>query len=482
MRIFKPVYTPVQVSELSGINFIFVLKSINMKRVRFEYKFTLIYLSMGFLWIFFSDRLVESLFNDTHYITQFQTYKGMFYVASTAILFFYYLKLHITHLRKAKLKAEESDKLKSAFLQNISHEIRTPMNGIIGFSGLLKDNNLTKDQKNDYLKIIIQSSERLLELVNQMLDISLIETGNIQLHHQEANLGNILQDVYELWHPRVKNGINFSFTNDLNDDENIIITDEYKLKQVLNNLIGNAVKFTEKGHIHFGCHLNGNEIEFIVEDTGIGIAKEHQHEIFKRFRKAENGSSHFYNGAGIGLAICKGNLELLKGNILVESNSGVGSVFRFTIPYHPAISSEIKPIEKLPDLKSMNGLVVLVAEDEILNFRYIEELLADTGVILLHAANGLEAVDICRKRKDINLVLMDIKMPVMNGFEATRLIKEIRPELPVIAQTAYIAGEEKHRSQSIGFSDFLSKPFLKEDLLHSIELQVSKMKNKGRSH
>lgn len=452
-----------------------------MKRVRFEYKFTILYLSLGFLWIFFSDKLVESLFTDTHYITQFQTYKGLFYVAFTAILFFYYLKLHITRLRKAKIKAEESDQLKSAFLQNISHELRTPMNGIIGFSGLLKENDLTADQKNEYLKIIIQSSDRLLELVNQMLDISLLETGNIQLHPQEVNLTNIMQEVYELWQPKVKPGINFSFTNDLNDDENNIITDEYKLKQVLNNLIGNAIKFTEEGHIHFGCHLNGNEIGFIVEDTGIGIAKEHQHEIFKRFRKAENGSSQFYNGAGIGLAICKGNLELLKGNILVESNSGAGSVFRFSIPYHPAISSEIKPLEKFSDLKSMNGLLVLVAEDEILNFRYIEELLADTGVVLLHAANGLEAVDICRKRKDINLVLMDIKMPVMNGFEATRLIKEIRPELPVIAQTAYITGDEKYKSQAIGFSDFISKPFLKEDLLHSIELQIKKLKTKGRS-
>lgn len=452
-----------------------------MKRVRFEYKFTILYLSLGFLWIFFSDKLVESLFTDTHYITQFQTYKGLFYVAFTAILFFYYLKLHITRLRKAKLKAEESDQLKSAFLQNISHELRTPMNGIIGFSGLLKENDLSADQKNEYLKIIIQSSERLLELVNQMLDISLIETGGMQIHKQLTDLDVILKDVHDSWAPKVRSGIDFSFTNELEDADNLIITDDYKLKQVLNNLVGNAIKFTEKGHIIFGCRLKGNEIEFFVEDTGIGIEKDYQNDIFKRFRKAESGIIRFYDGAGIGLAICKGNIDLLQGTISLESKSGTGSIFRFTIPFYPANASEIKIEEKLSETKSMNGLIVLVAEDEVLNFRYIEELLADTGVVLLHAANGLEAVDICRKRKDINLVLMDIKMPVMNGFEATRLIKEIRPELPVIAQTAYITGDEKYKSQAIGFSDFISKPFLKEDLLHSIELQIKKLKKKGKS-
>lgn len=444
-----------------------------MKKFRFEYRFTVIYLLLGFLWILFSDGILGSLTSDHDILTRAQTYKGWFYVAVTAVLFFTILRKHLIKLRNAEKRAVESDQLKTAFLQNVSHELRTPMNGIIGFASLLDDNDLPEEQKKEYISIITRSTYRLLNLVNQILDISLIETGSSLLLKQPVYLNKLINEIRESWAHQIKNEVTFSFSTSLNSPEDCIYTDEYKLKQILNNLVGNAVKFTKTGHIYAGYSIKGNDLEFYVEDTGPGIPPEHHSEIFKPFRKSEPESNRFYDGVGVGLAICKGNLDLLNGKILVHSEPGTGSVFRFTIPYEPVRINESpeKPTENFP---SFEGLLVLVVEDETLNFSYIEEILEGTGIEIHHAPNGQVAVELCRNNSNYNLVLMDIRMPVMNGYEATRLIKAFRPGLPVIAQTAYIASEERHKAIEAGFNAFLSKPYLKEELLEAIAKQLSK--------
>ncbi|NTW23844.1 MAG: response regulator [Lentimicrobium sp.] len=441
-----------------------------MNKIRFEYKFTAIYIILGLLWIVFSDRFLNSVITDQDYLTKIQTYKGWFYVIATAFLFFFYLRMHLVKLRNAEKKAIESDRLKTAFLQNISHEIRTPMNGIIGFAGLLKEDGLPVEQKKEYIEIINSSSNRLLNLVNQILDISLIETGSSQVLKQPVLLNTLMDEIHKSWSPKIKKEVILSLSKGLNNLSDCVNTDEYKLKQILNNLVGNAVKFTDSGYIRMGYSVKENDLEFYIEDTGLGIPSEHHSDIFKPFRKSEPETNRFYEGAGVGLAICKGNLELLNGRIYMHSEPGTGSVFRFTIPYEP-LSLNNSFVEPANSLSSFEGMKVLVAEDEMLNFTYIEELLLGTGIEIHHALNGKSAVELCQNNSNFDLVLMDIRMPVMNGYEATRLIKELRPGLPVIAQTAYITNEERHKAIEVGFDAFLSKPFLKEELLEVMEKQ-----------
>lgn len=441
-----------------------------MKKIRFEYKFTFIYLLLGLLWILFSDRLIGSMITDHDYLTRVQTFKGWFYVILTAILFFHILRKHLIKLRNAEKQAVESDQLKTAFLQNISHEIRTPMNGIMGFTSLLSEEHTTEDQKKEYLTYISQSANRLLDLVNQVLDISLIETGNVTVNNKAVRLNSLLMDVFRHWHPTVKEEVDLRISCGLSDHTDNIYTDEYKLKQILNNLVGNALKFTEKGQVHFGYILKDNLIEFFVKDTGIGIDRKFHTDIFKRFRKAEPSISKFYEGAGLGLAICQSNLNLMNGKISLESEPGQGAEFRVTMPYIKAdtLFPKDKIAKQRPAHVSLNGITILVAEDEILNYKYIEDLLADTGVNLVSAVNGSQAVDYCRDNREVHLVLMDIRMPVMDGLEATKRIKELRPDLPVIAQSAYIEKDRQPQVREAGFDDFLFKPFLKEELMDAI--------------
>lgn len=440
-----------------------------MKKTGFEYRFTIVYLAIGILWITFSDRLVISLFSDSELITRIQTYKGLFYVLSTAILFFYYLRMHLVSLRESRKKAEESDKLKTAFLQNISHEIRTPMNGIMGFTGLLRDAELTEDQRQEYLNIILRSSNRLLDVVNQVLDISMLETGNVKINENKINIREFTTEIVHEFLPDVKPGVEFYFEPDKNlTHETHILSDEYKLRQILNNLINNAIKFTEQGYIRIGYYLNESKLEFFVEDSGIGIPGNEQQEIFERFRKSEQTNQKFYDGVGVGLAICKGNLELMNGSIRVESGKGHGTRFYFTVPFIHAVNEKQYHVNREAQITNLKGLKILVAEDEVLNFSYIEQLLNEHNLTLLHAHNGAAAVDICEKTDDLDLVLMDIKMPVMNGYEATRVIRKLRPMLPVIAQSAYISNKNQLIDDEELFNEYISKPFHKEELIEAI--------------
>jgi len=253
----------------------------------------------------------------------------------TAALFYSFLKKHLVKIRTAEQKAKESDHLKTAFLQNISHEIRTPMNGIIGFAELLKEENLTEERKLQYLKIITNSSNRLLGIVNDILDISLIETGNLTIKEKEFDLNRLMVLMLETFRPLVKTGAAFSMKKGLPDNQGMIISDEAKVRRIIENLLNNAIKFTEKGFIEFGYSLKNNELEFYVKDTGIGVAQELYGKIFERFHKAGIDKSKIYDGTGLGLAICKGNVEILKGKIWMNSKVDEGSEFFFTIPYKP---------------------------------------------------------------------------------------------------------------------------------------------------
>jgi CheY-like chemotaxis protein/two-component sensor histidine kinase len=375
------------------------------------------------------------------------------------------LKSHLVKLRHAEQKAIDSDRLKTAFLQNISHEIRTPMNSIVGFSELLKDKNTSDIEKTEYLDLIGKSSDQLLNIVNEVLDISLIETGNISVAKNRVNLNNLIDEIYLLYEPLIKDDISFSSVKGLADPLSLILTDAIKVRQTLNNLLNNAIKFTDYGHIKFGYNLVNDELEFIVEDSGIGINPDFHRDIFDRFRKVGPENIKIYEGVGLGLAICKGNIDLLKGRIWLESEAGTGSKFFFAIPYEPVWEEETVTIKKKESIKNIDELTILVAEDDEINYLYIKEIFRGTGARLIHAVNGKEAVEICQNNSNIDIVLIDIKMPVMNGYEAIKRIREFRPDLPIIAQTAFALSNEMLKAFNAGSNDYISKPYKKEQLL-----------------
>lgn len=367
-------------------------------------------------------------------------------------------KQYENELIRAKVQAQESDRLKSAFLANMSHEIRTPMNGIIGFSEMLSHENISNAKRLQFSKIIIESSKQLLSIVNDILDISRIETGQIDILKEKVNINNLIFELFTFFSPKLKNtNISFFPYKDLNDKSSTIITDEFKLKQILNNLINNAIKFTHEGYIKFGYKLKNNFIEFYVEDTGIGISKELYGKIFERFHQAELDINRHYGGTGLGLSISKKLVELLGGDIWVKSIPKKGSTFYFTIPYNPV--SSIKEVKKQKE-KEMEKLKIsiLIAEDEETNYLFLEEVLSEFDYNVIHARNGEEAIALCNKHNTIKLILMDMKMPKIDGYEATRIIKDSKPYIKIIAQTAYAMKKDKAKALEAGCDDYISKP------------------------
>jgi signal transduction histidine kinase/ActR/RegA family two-component response regulator len=448
-------------------------KITDMRKIKFEYRIIAGYIIVGGIWIIFSYKVLNYFIRDPDLLTRIQTFKGWFYVLITAILFYSLLKSHLVKIRNAEQKAIDSDRLKTAFLQNISHEIRTPMNSIIGFSQLLRDKGATETEKEDYLEMIAKSSDQLLNIVNEVLDISLIETGNISINKKIVCLNTLLDEIYISNKPLVKNNIEFSLIKGLSDPLSTIITDDIKVRQILNNLISNAIKFTDKGHIRFGYSLVNGELEFFTEDTGIGIDPEFHEIIFERFRKIEEESIRLYDGVGLGLAISKGNIGLLNGRLWLESEMGKGSRFFFTIPYEQIAEEET--IKKNIDfnINYLKDLTLLVAEDDEINYLYIKEIFRGSGADVLRAVNGKEAVEMCRSNDKIGILLIDIKMPIMNGYEAIKQIRELRPSLPIIAQTAFALSNEMLKAFNAGSNDYISKPFKKEQLLALVTKQLS---------
>ncbi len=388
----------------------------------------------------------------------------------------YSLALHRKYteeaLIKAKEKAIESDQLKSSFLANMSHEIRTPMNGIVGFTEFLAKNNLTPEKRAYYAKIIVQSSHQLLSIVNDILDISKIETGQFVLTPEVFNVNDLIMITFTLFEQRAKEqAISLFPKKALSDSLAMLEADQTKLKQIFANLLSNAFKFTSQGQISFGYTLKEKEkLTFFVQDTGIGIQEEFHSRIFQRFTQAENTLSRSYGGTGLGLAITKSLVELMGGQIWFETEVNKGTTFYFTLPYSQKLQNNnlISKSETTNNMENNSNFTVLVAEDEEINYIFIEELLSELNLNFLHARNGQEAVEMFSSREDIGLVLMDIKMPVMNGYDATRAIKSLNPSTPVYAQTAYAMSEDKEKARAAGCDGHLAKPLNQKELIDII--------------
>ncbi len=370
----------------------------------------------------------------------------------------------------AKEKAEESDRLKTAFLANISHEIRTPMNGILGFSELLKEPQLSGEEQAEYIDLINQSGQRMLALINDLIDISRIEAGEIMLQMTETPVNRLLQDLYAFFKLQAENkGLNLTCIKSLTDDESIIETDSSKLTQVLTNLIQNALKFTLEGRVDFGYTRKGNMLEFYVIDSGIGFPPDMKETIFERFRQADNTLTRIHEGSGLGLSISKAYVEMLGGTIWVESVKEKGSEFFFTLPYTFPGSLKVLPPEVQESAGSPANLTLLIAEDDKVSRLLLQKSLTGANITILSAGNGREAVDLVEFHPEIDLVLMDINMPVMNGYDATREIKRLRPGLPVIAQTAFTSQEDREAARVAGCDGFITKPIKKKKLLEQMQ-------------
>ncbi len=371
-------------------------------------------------------------------------------------------------LEEAKNRAEESDNLKSAFLANMSHEIRTPLNGIIGFTELLTDSEVSMQEKIGFSELIKECSEQLMSIVTEVLELSKIKTGQIQLETSATNINGILLDVFNmLQHRANRKKIDFKIATDSHKLKEKIALDQSKLKRILVNLVENAIKFTPEGEVTFGCQLIDEQLHFFVKDTGIGIPEEEHEEIFESFRRGVEAEEERHRGAGIGLTISKAFAELMSGTIQLESQVDKGSTFTLQLPYTPTDTSNEKTFSnEIPDL---SDATVLIVEDEQMNYFLLLNALSRTKADILWAQNGAEAVELVEENKGrIDLILMDIMMPEMNGIEATRLIKGINPKLPVIAQTACSLEEDKENILKAGCDDFLSKPLKKDKLFRML--------------
>jgi signal transduction histidine kinase/ligand-binding sensor domain-containing protein/CheY-like chemotaxis protein len=398
-----------------------------------------------------------------------------------------------THeLENAKMKAEESDRLKSSFLANMSHEIRTPMNAITGFIYLLRDDSLDNELKNKYINIISRNSDVLLRLIDDILDFSKIEAGELKISFLPVSILSMLDDLSTSYTSLIKDrnassmrNVVFKINNKLdksiisNNPKLVLSTDKMRLNQIITNLIENAIKFTEKGYIEVGIEDRfivddtGDYIEIYVEDTGIGIPEEELPFIFDRFRKVESDISKIYRGVGLGLAISKRLAYLLGGNLSVKSESGKGSRFSLLLPYRDEINgSESVNIESPNEDRTegilLNEKTILIAEDDESNYKFLETVLLKDGFKILWAKDGEEAVKIALNTS-IDLVLMDIKLPLLNGILAMKKIKESKPNLPVIAQTAYAMANERIEMLKSGFEGYISKPISFDVLKESIK-------------
>ena len=383
-------------------------------------------------------------------------------------------KITELELIKAKEKAEESDRLKSAFLANMSHEIRTPMNGILGFTNLLEKSGLPAEQLQEYVDIIRKSGKRMLDTVNDLIDISRIETGQVEVELTDVNLKQEIRNLYLFFEAEARNkGLNFKINTSCNGEEFVLKSDRAKLNSIATNLIKNAIKYTKQGSIEIGCRSNNSSIELFVKDTGIGIPEKLQKQIFHRFVQVEQGYTRDYEGAGLGLSISKAYAEMLGGDIRVESEEGKGSVFYFSIPVmvesgQKNVAEITNNVQEEREVKLPENLTVLVAEDDEVSRYHLEVLLGKYCSKIYFAKTGIEAVKLCRSQTDINLVLMDIKMPDMDGYEAARQIRTFNKTVPIIAQTAYALSGDREKALEAGCNDYISKPINNKVLLHKI--------------
>ncbi|KAF0201217.1 MAG: PASResponse regulator receiverATP-binding region ATPase-likeHistidine kinase [Bacteroidetes bacterium] len=379
----------------------------------------------------------------------------------------------LDELRLSKEKAEESDRLKSSFLANMSHEIRTPMNGILGFMSLLQEPDLTGEMRDEYIEIVNASGQRLLNTINDIIDISKIESGQISINKENVDIIALLKRLFMFFKPETDaKGLDLILNVSLKKEESTCLIDIHKTESVLTNLLKNAIKFTFEGSITLECKFVDNSLNFSITDTGKGVPADRLKSIFDRFVQADVSHSREFEGSGLGLAISKAFVEMMGGTIHVTSELGAGSKFSFTVPIEIKETQITKPVISetvQPDVAKKLDYVFLVAEDDNVSFLYLSKLFANYQVKLIRANNGLEAVNICKSNPEISLVFMDIKMPVMDSYTATRKILELNPGMPIIALTAFAFSEDKEKALNAGCIDYISKPANRRVLMEMLE-------------
>lgn len=383
-------------------------------------------------------------------------------------------------LLKSRNKIEKADRFKSVFLTNLSHEIRTPMNAILGYSELLNQPGLSEKEVTSYSSIIKTKGNYLLTLIDDVIEISRFESGSIKFNYKEFLLFPLLKELYHqydrLRQEKGKNSIEIILDVPEDAPEQKIYTDYGRLQQLLSNLLSNALKFTERGKIIFGYKLSSKNFKFYVSDTGIGLSEEDLLKVFNRFENIEDTSLNRLSGTGLSLTITRYIVEELGGKIKVKSEPNEGSRFQLNIPIVSPPDQKEKPADEILKTDRLNwkDKIIVIAEDEEVNFRFLEAILQKTEAQILHAKNGLEAVELCKKISQIDIVLMDIKMPVVNGYDATIEIKRYRTNLPIIAQTAFSSKEEIKKCIDVGCDDFITKPIDINELINKINYQFTK--------
>ena len=380
-------------------------------------------------------------------------------------------------LRIAKNHAEESDKLKTSFLANMSHEIRTPMNGILGFAGLLKDPMLSGEEQKEYIDIIEKSGTRMLNIINDIIDISKIESGLMKVKMTESNINDQIDYIYTFFKPEVEiKGMKLSCIKNLASVDSIIKTDREKVFAILINLVKNAVKYSNEGVIEFGYIKKGKYLEFFVSDTGIGIPKNRQNAVFERFIQADIDDKKAIQGAGLGLSISKAFVEMLGGKIWVDSEQGKGSTFYFTIPYDNKLNKKTNNQNRIIDneiVSHLKKLKILIAEDDEISKLFINKVVQPFSKQTLNVSNGAEAIIVCGNNPDIDLILMDIKMPIIDGYEATQEIRKFNKDVIIIAQTANGLSNDIQMAINAGCNDHISKPIDKHEFLTLLQKYFS---------
>ncbi len=383
-------------------------------------------------------------------------------------------------LENARKKAEESDRLKSVFMANISHEIRTPMNGILGFADLLQREDLSLEKCQQYAKIISQCGNNLMQLLNDILDISKIEAGEVEIKKEDFCVNKVIEELYDIYEPQSKmdgRDLSLQMHKSLRDDEAVIYSDKRYLYRILANLIDNALKFTKQGEILIGYNAKRNGIEFFVKDSGEGIPPELLDKIFEPFRQGEEVLARKHHGTGLGLTIAKNYAELLGGYMWTESELNQGTTFYLTLPYSENAKIPGNYLATTAEIDyQWKDKKILIVEDNHISFMLLENLLEDTGAKILRAETAQQSVDMANANNDLDLVLMDVRLPDFTGWEAAKIIKKDNPDLPIIAQTANANSEDKIKTFQAGCEAYLTKPIIKKEFYDTIKKCLEKDK------